>query len=302
MLKIITIASWEPRFYSGLSRYLPSVEFDSLLTFFFDEYADRSLEYRRLLDSNYSGRYIEKELSFSDSLGAWKVMAETIEEHISLNDRVVFDITTAPRDILFSILYILRIRMCDVEFIYHRPNSYGDWLSRDSEKPELILKMSGVFSLNKPTLLLFLPGYDPERMQQLLMRHEPQKIILGLQEGEQYDSVTRCRKSSKATVNNLNLVAEYFDYNAYSEDQGFASIKEAITPYFEDYNVLASTLGPKPSSIALFHLHQYNQKIGLVYVKSKEYNEKYSDGFSERLSGKVFLNTVDYKCEEQCKI
>jgi len=300
MVKIVTVASWEPRFHLGLSDFLSSQQCELLITFFFDGFASRTSSYRNELKSRNCDFYKEVELPFGDSLKAWHFMSDILKTHIAPGDKVVFDITTAPRDALFSILYILRSLDCDLGFIYHRPESYGDWLSRDSCRPELIFKMSGIFSLNKPTLLLFMPGYDTERMQQLLVRHEPHKIVLGLQDGEQYNSVVRCRRTSIATIANLNLVADCFDYNAYSSDFGLDSIQKAVAPYYDQYNILACTLGPKPSSIALFHLHQLNQRIGLIYVRSKDYNINYSAGYSERVSGTVAFNRESFSCINHC--
>ena len=78
-----------------------------------------------------------------------------------------------------------------------------------------------------------------------------------------------------------------FEVNAYSADHGLACILEKIKPYLENSNIVASSLGPKPSAVALFNLASAYPAIALAYAPAKEYNLLYSSGIGECLRGSL---------------
>ena len=78
-----------------------------------------------------------------------------------------------------------------------------------------------------------------------------------------------------------------FELDSYNGDHGFINILSLVTPLLKDHNVVMSSLGPKPSAIALYQIHQRFPMIGLAYAPSREFNPEYSAGIGESIWGSI---------------
>jgi hypothetical protein len=73
--------------------------------------------------------------------------------------------------------------------------------------------------------------------------------------------------------------------DAYSRDHGRAAIVSALKGKIGSYNVVAASLGPKPSAVALYQLHCSHSDIPLAYAPSRQLSLEYSTGIGEPLGG-----------------
>jgi hypothetical protein len=167
-----------------------------------------------------------------------------------------------------------------------------DWLSREPDNPRLLLKHSGIMAFGKPTMLVIITGFDPERTRQLINFYEPKRTILFLQVGNQFDNDSRNTTEShlKECIGITDY--EYYPIDAYSEDFGFSTIASILNKYVEDYNIVATSLGPKLTGLSLYRYNHLNDSIGLTYVPCKEYNLSYSKGYLSTERGYVQLNRI----------
>jgi hypothetical protein len=78
-----------------------------------------------------------------------------------------------------------------------------------------------------------------------------------------------------------------FDVDAYGDDCGQAKIESVLGEYPTQTNVVMSTLGPKPSAVALYRIHKKWPQIALCYAPSREYNRTYSSGLGGSIQGRV---------------
>jgi hypothetical protein len=76
-----------------------------------------------------------------------------------------------------------------------------------------------------------------------------------------------------------------FELDAYSADHGRAAIAEALERKIAEHNVVAASLGPKPSAVALYQLHCSHSDIALVYAPSRQFSLDYSTGIGEPVAG-----------------
>lgn len=286
---LITCASWEERFLLGLPRLLECRHHNQALILYSDEYAERTASARgkaeRICKS--SGIAPRQDLIYSGSPErTWKETLSPFFSSVNEGSRVLVDISTMPREIIWQTFWFLEFRKCHVDYVYNRPGGYGDWLSRDPESPRLVYKMSGLSRIGSRTALLILAGYDVDRVKHLVNRFEPAITLLGLQK-DSVDEANKERMEAQQKAFSDSTAATQFWLDAYSGDHGQEDIAKVIAPYVGKYNILMASMGPKLSAVALYELHRKNESLGLVYLPSREFNPAYSHGIGESIWGSL---------------
>lgn len=291
---LITMSSWEPRFELAVRHICSKESLCGTLVFSSREYLERTrisvAKVRDLLEKN-SVDMSENEVDFIDQIATYTVVENSIK-NASLHGakRLLIDISTMPREIVWITLKIARDVHTEVEFIYFPPESYHQtWLTRDPNVPRLTLRNSGISKYGLPTALVIVTGFDPDRTLKAINFFEPSKVLLGIQVGEQYENnrrnVDKQRCFLKPQLSNIDI----FEIDAYAADFGFNCLKSVCSGLLKDHNVLLTSQGPKPSSIAAFAVATAIPAIGLYYLPALEYNLDYSTGIriEDTVRGKI---------------
>ena len=288
---LITVASWEPRFLKGIERVLKNESVDKILMFYFDEYTEWSSENITKLEKLARHKSIEivsKELSFETPAKNWSSLFIEINENIITgnNNEVLVDFTTMPRSIIWYVLFFLYHSKSKIKYVYHKAGDYNkEWLSRNPDKPRLVYKLSGIAHIGRPTLLVIYTGYDPERVENLIAHFEPKMVKLFVQDSNEYDNILYLERYQSIYKSRPNYEVEGFD--SFNVEKAYVKLEEGITPFLETHNIIITSLGPKPSAIALFKFAIAYDEIGLCYIPSKEFNKDYSKGIGESISGQL---------------
>lgn len=209
---------------------------------------------------------------------------------LNTNAIVHIDITTMPRDIIWTLLFFLNQRSNHVKIRYYQPESYHNtWLSKEPFSPRLLLKHSGIIELGKPQCVVIITGYDEERTRQIVSKFEPQKVVLCIQKGEQFSNTNRNESSRHELIcKNVGVLdVSSVEIDCYGKDFGEQTIDNVISS-LSDFNIIISSFGPKPSAIGVYMAFQKHQKVALCYVPCKEYNKDYCKGIGN-------LYTINYK-------
>jgi len=281
---LLAVTSWEDRFELGIKHFLETNLVKEIIFLEFIDYIDytknNTYEVKNFLDSKKIRSSLIK-LKYNDNKSNWGMIKNTIN---NLEGDLVVDISTMPRDIIyFSLYHAEKSKMINkLFFIYNYPEGYSkeNWLTSDPYKPYLIYNMSGIYEMGNTTILIILTGFDRKRVEQLLNYYEIKKVYLGLQTGDQYQNNIL---NAKRYIENFKsfLEIERFDIDAYSEkDYGYKKIEEIINEN-KNSSIIAASLGPKPSSIALFRLNKKYPEIGIIHVPVFRYNMKYSFGINK---------------------
>jgi len=282
---LITVASWEERFLAGAEITINEIDTDKIFMFYYTEYQDRTKENRnkvRKICSYKSIELTEIEVSFKKYVDTWKIFRSTFLNEEWKEKEIIVDITTMPRESIWTIFYFLDYVGAEITYRYYRPEKYNDeWLSRDPGRPRLMLKQSGVAKLGAKTVLIVVTGFDSERTEQLINYFEPIITILALQKGDQYSN-------DKYNISQHERIKGYvglhkLEIDAYSPDNGYQDIISEVKKYIDDYNVVLSSLGPKPSAVALFRVWKTYPEVALAYAPSNEINPDYSEGIDENI-------------------
>lgn len=287
---LIAFGSWEERFPAGVDRDLCAHEYRSLVVFYYDSYASRTATVRQRVRGSCHARaveYSEVELSADDVGSCWKDIFREIDLRVTLGDDVTVDLSTMPRDIIWSLFWMLERKGVVAKYVYHSPAEYGsDWLSRDPRPPRMVYKLSGEVLPASETVLLLILGYDVLRAKRLIRWYDPKHIIVGLQGGDRFERNPELMQRHLAEIKEAyDLVS--FELDAFSEDHGRDAILDALRGLGEDKNVIMSSLGPKLTSVSLYEIQRENPRLALVYTPAKEFSDDYSSGIGSRYVGKI---------------
>lgn len=291
--RLITLASWEDRFYLGFEKTLKESKPAKVLMFYYAEYEQRTDANRKKVKAfckKHGITVLEARIYFEFPDRTWLIIRELLGKEKIDAKKVLIDITTMPRDAIYAILSFLQYYGADVNYVYYRPKKYNsDWLSRDPGQPRLVFKHSGIARLGCKTVLVIMTGFDAERTDQLINYFEPDIAFLGFQKGKQFENYKQnikrhkeflVRWKAKTTVN-------IFSLDAYSKDHGYKILENKIKKYLDDSNIIVSSLGPKPSAVALYRLCKKKPTIAIAYVPSREFNLDYSQGLGRGVAGVI---------------
>jgi hypothetical protein len=215
----------------------------------------------------------------------WTVIKDCLVTHVTKNEKCLVDVTTMPRDIIWTVFHFQTAIEASVNYVYYLPQSYSnDWLSRDSLTPRLIYQHSGIFEFSRKTALLVATGFDPERTEQLITFFEPEKTLLLFQTGDRFSN-----KEYNLDKHDFLLKKPYdiqkLEVDFYSNGHGFSIIESEISKSREEYNWIFCSLGPKLSAVSLYKIHCKYEETALAYVPSSEYNRNYSHGIGNAIYG-----------------
>ena len=278
---LIAVTGWEDRFKLGIIRFLDNNSIKKIILFDYSEYSDITKDNENHLmevfkDNNIECRKIQ--LKHNNSLFCWKAVKDVIN---GLKGSLVIDMSTMPRDIIYFSLFHAdnTDKISSLYCLYNSPEEYAtdQWLTRDPCKPQLIYNMSGISEMGKDSVLIIITGFDKRRVDQLLNYYEPIKVYLYLQSGNQYkNNILNTKQYQKSFRSSLNV--KFLKIDAFSDDFGEKEIEKTILKERKKSNIIITSLGPKPSSIAIYRLNRKYPDIGIVYVPVKKYNKNYSFG------------------------
>ncbi len=287
---MLTVASWERRFLEGfehsIDEYVPS----NVIMYYYQDFADWSSLNRRKASRLCKQKGIDIQecvLSFASPAQSWLTLYDTSIELDVRNSVVVVDITTMPRETIWTIFDLLEGKSAIIQYVYYEPKRYNkQWLSRDPGEPRLVYKLSGEPRMDLPTKILILTGYDVDRIRHLIQFFDPQQTLLGIQTGNQLNNqMLNVERTQKAFEGEPHI--GWFEVDAYADDHGFEVIKKQLDQTLTNSNVIMSSLGPKLSAIALYKLHKLYPQSSLAYNPSNEFNRRYSFGLGRSHRGSL---------------
>jgi hypothetical protein len=275
---IITVASWEPRFVDSL-RVAVAEENPLLVEVLYStKYREWTAGARRdakALALSAGAQYHQQRLDFESPAALWQGVAAAVRRAQKLGiERVIIDGTTMPREVTWYLLHVCGELGTKARYLYVPVGKYGPWLSKESLRPRLVLKRSGVLLPDRPTAVVAISGYDIGRLNQMLIYFEPRKIAIARQVGDRYDNLAR-----NITTSDFTRHAEVFDFDGFDlSGHSLGLLNAKIRQFGDGYNVLLASLGPKLSSVTAFLATVANPEVALVYVPSESYNKEYSKG------------------------
>lgn len=286
---LICVLGWEDRFHQGMKIIFEKFIVKNLLMISFEDYKsmDGIEKNRSLVKEIADNKNIEIKnvsLNYSDPVGNWKKLDDFFKDKF-LGNELLINITTFPRETIWTLLFFLKRNHERASYIYFKPTDYdNDWLTKNHKTPRLLFKHSGIFNLDKPLALFIITGFDTTRLETIIDYYEPSKVVLFCQKGEQYNNVLR----NQGFSDNISEYYENIIINNYNVSESSQILNEYIKKY-NDFNIIMTSQGPKTSALSTYFSYLTSQKqIALVYVPAKDFNQNYSFGIDpEYVEGEV---------------
>ena len=291
---LIAFGSWEERFPAGIERDLRSTQCQSLVVLYYNGYAERTALGRQVARhccERGGVQFFDVELETDSFRSSWKRIFAHIDQRVTAGDEVTVDISTMPRDIIWSVFWMLERKGVSAKYVYHSPAEYGgDRLSRGPRPPRMIYKLSGEVLPSDPTALLLVLGYDIQRARRLIRWYAPKRIIVGIQVGDRFERNQDLMGRHLGEFKQDHDVFS-FELDAYAEDRGRGAIIKAIRDVSEHENVIMSSLGPKLTSVAIYEVQREFPRFGLAYAPANEFSDDYSSGIGDSYMGETSLGS-----------
>ena len=287
---LVACASWEDRFRLGVERDIEVFRPRSLVVYFFQEFENWTADNRRNIAEHCRAKgvdVVERRLSFARPAENWKQLQSDCTDIVAASAAAHVDISTMPRELIWTAFWSLQMRQITVSYTYHTPAKYNDgWLSRDPGRPRLVFKLSGIAKLGRRTALVVLTGFDDKRTSELMRFYEPERTLIGLQQGD-LNTGNAAKMNEQRLVFGRDAAVLLFDIDAYSSDHGEQVLTERLRPLLASHNVVVSSLGPKLSAVAIYRIQRRFPEIGVSYAPSCEFNRDYSQGIGTSYRGSL---------------
>jgi hypothetical protein len=284
---LVTFASWEERFLEGFKRDIDAWRPANAMMYYLDEFAEMSKANREKVAEVCNTRNIEltpRLLRVKEPAENWKKLRDNMTAEAGAGLNVVVDCSTMPREFIWTIFWLLDLVKARTQYVYHRAVDYGEWLSRDPQRPRLVYKLSGIAKLSARTVLAVVAGYDVDRIQQLVRFYEPEHTIIARQMHDPAGAASGRLEKIKQRFEAASNV-QWLEVDAFGPDHGQAVIVEQVKPYLDSHNIIMSSLGPKVSAVALYRIQRDHRQVGLAYAPSRDFNKEYSSGIGDAIKG-----------------
>jgi len=293
-------ASFEERCMSALLSATEKYSPTSVILMYSHEYIDsgRTREFLKSL-SEAATRFAKKEpLVIDFNINFPKPAVNRFRQSLQKMQvsfhtaRVTLDITTYPRQILFSILREIRqvIPASHLRILYSEPERYsterkGGWLTRGVRSVVPMFGYGGVQDPILKKLLVIMTGHEGERAYITWRRHQPDKTVL-LPQGEPYHKGL----NDISDRENMLLYAILGDVCRYSRklparavDAVYLDLERIYARYAHEYYFVVAPMGTKFQSLGIYLFAESRPDVQITYAVPVYYNfEDYSTGVSRR--------------------
>jgi hypothetical protein len=193
--------------------------------------------------------------------------------------RVTIDVTSFNREALLVLMALLRNNYPSalIRVLYVSPMSHGDWLSQGFREVRNIIGFPGLQRPSRPTVLLALSGFEPDRVKKLIDEHEPRLVLLGLGDPPT-KKIFLGRNYEEQKTLLVRQDVERFEFPANSINGCASKLEEVVQKYINDYNIILAPMSTKLSTLGAYLMVERHPDIQLTCCIPGQYN---MDGYSK---------------------
>ncbi len=194
--------------------------------------------------------------------------------------RATLDCTTFSRESLFTTASMMRAAYGDISInvLYASAMDHGGWLSRGHRMLRNIVGFSGVHYPSRPTVVVVLSGFEPERTRKIIEEHEPSLVLLGVGDPPTDRSfLERNLADHKLVLSRQEVIS--FKFPA-ANILGCAKVLAGIVEtYLSTHNIVLAPMSTKLSTLGALIVAERHPEIQVTYCVPGEYNvDEYSTG------------------------
>ena len=274
---LLLCASFEDRCLS-MYEYLDQNNVSKAGIFYFEQFLESSSKNINKLKSKFNAESYKLDYSSPTSIADSVMSFLSNMESNQHKPNIAIDISTFTRESLLIILRYLVIKKDSFSniYIFYRFASVSPYLSDGVVSIRSVLGYMGNISINKPTHLILLSGFEYGRAREIIDILEPDFLSIGY--GGKNTSIT-------SDLYKLNLEftrklmayysSEYICKFEYSLKDPISVKKEILNLASSkpEYNTLVTPLNNKVSTVGVALAAIENSNIQLIYAQMAEYNE-----------------------------
>ena len=271
---LLVSASFEDRCLS-MYEHLDAGKVSKAGVFYFEQFSQSSSNNLAKLESKFNAETYK--LNYSSPMSIADNVVSFLSE-IDGNPNIVVDISAFTRESILIILRYLLINQIHFNkiLIFYRFASVSDYLSSSVVTIRSVLGYIGDISINKPTHLILLSGFEYERAMEIIDTIEPDFISIGY--GGRDSSITQeLHERNKKFTKKLAAYysSEYINIFEHSLRDP-VSVRQDILKLTDEkprYNTIIAPLNNKISTVGVALAATKNTNIQLIYAQMAEYNE-----------------------------
>jgi len=186
---------------------------------------------------------------------------------------ITFDCTTFNRESLLTVGLLLRTHYASAQIrvLYVSPENHGQWLSRGFRAVRNVMGFAGLQLPSRPTVLMVLSGFEPERALRIIDAHEPARVLLGIG-NPPTDSRFRDRNIQEQQIILARQDVERFEFPADNIVECLKCLEAVIRPYLDTSNLVLAPMSTKLSTIASLLLAEQYPEVQITYCLPGDYN------------------------------
>lgn len=247
-----------------------------------DNIEDNLEKLRRLLESKCDTVKIV-EGSVSDAVKQFRAIKDAVLEEGILNScqAITIDSTTFNREALLVAMGLIRTNYPSpmIRVLYVSPIDHGKWLSRGFREVRSIIGFPGVQRADKPTTLVVLTGFEPDRVTKIVEEHGPDKVLLGFGNPPTQKSFLSRNVADQEKLVFSKQEVQKFDFPANSIEACHHCLELLLRDELPSHNVIIAPMSTKLSTLGAYLTAEAHPEIQLTYGVPGEYNTKdYSYG------------------------
>lgn len=289
---LIATASWEDRYLMGVRESVQAGGIDNVVILFSSRYStDTNFKTEQLREVCQSAgiNFEQTGFDFENQVATLRTVEAVVGSALVRDaEEIVFDISTTPRPVLWSILDALGRSRDKVTIRYYPGQSYGDWQTDEEGEPRLVLRRSGIMYPDQPTALILLCGPEISRAEKMCFQFEPRIVhILRDPRAEQYGVVKHLSPEYRSISTEIAFDNKDISDSNYQKLDHLAA--DLLNPQAPS-NVVVAALGPKLGALLLFRLSRERPEVGLGYVVSGKHNPTSTVGLGARTDIELCLD------------
>ncbi len=237
-------------------------------------------------------------LDATQQLASLKKVLLTKELRADKATSITIDVTTFNREALIVAIALLRshLNSSTIRTVYVSPEDMGDWLSSGFRDIRNVIGFSGIQNPSRPTSLVILSGFEPERTSKIIEIHEPSKVFLGIgnpptEEKFLPRNVLEQQKSALARQDKLTLSRQKtlrFDFPANDIGACHIALEGLVSELVKESNVVLAPMSSKLSTLSAYLVAEHHPEVQITYCLPGQYNTKdYSKG-----AGHIFISQL----------
>ncbi|MDI1495475.1 MAG: hypothetical protein K8823_783 [Cenarchaeum symbiont of Oopsacas minuta] len=193
-------------------------------------------------------------------------------ENTSNHQNILIDVTSFTRSFLYSILNVCTRKYLNTHLIYSEPEKYTKNYAQGLEDVIIMPSNPGIPNQSKKILLVLFLGWENIRLESLIERWEPTKVITMIEFAD--DERGDWNKKTRDNCKNIIDSYECMEIPALNPRESLARLEGVYNHYGEEYDICLANGGPKVHCFAISEFASRHPEVQIIYPKPYRWQQE----------------------------